>query len=79
MSEMEYPEWQKAFREALLEVNPQNIPARIFAAEMAILVRMTALQTSSDGHREREAIEDALSGLRVLQREKLAYPAWEKS
>ena len=79
MSDIEYPEWQRAYREALLEVNPQNLPARIFAAEMAILVRMKALQTSSDGHREREAIQDALSSLRVLQTEKLDYPAWEKS
>jgi hypothetical protein len=46
---------------------------------MAIPVRMTALQTSSNGHRERETIEDSLSGLRVLQRQKLDYPAWEKS
>ena len=60
---MEYPEWQKVYREALLEVDPQKLPARIFAAEMAILVRMTALQTSSDGQREREAIKDALSAL----------------
>ncbi len=79
MSDMEYPEWQKAYREALLEVNPGELPARIFDAETAIVMRMKALQTSSDGHREREAIQDALSGLRVLQREKLHYPAWEKS
>jgi hypothetical protein len=76
---MEYPEWQKPYREALLEVNPQELPARIFAAETVILMRMKALQTSSDGHREREAIEDALSGLRDLQTEKLDYPAWEES
>jgi hypothetical protein len=62
-----------------LEANPGKLPGRIFDAETAILMRMTALQTSSDGHREREAIEDALSGLRVLQGEKLDYPAWEKT
>jgi hypothetical protein len=78
-SDMEYPEWQRAYSEALLEVNPQKLPARIFAAETAILMRRKALQTSSDGHREREAIEDALSALRVLQRDKLDYPVWEAS
>ena len=76
---MESPEWQKAYREASLEVNPQKLPARIFAAETAILMRMKALLTSSDGHREREAIEDAVSALRVLQTEKPDYPAWEAS
>jgi hypothetical protein len=36
---------------------------------------MHALQTSSDGDKEREAIEDALSGLRVLQKKRLDYPS----
>ena len=76
---LEYPEWQKAYREALLEIDRQKLPARIFAAEMAILARMTALQTSSDGHIERQAIQDALKALRVLQTKKLDYPAWEQS
>ena len=79
MSDIEYPEWQKTFIEALLEANPGKLPAKIFDAEGAIFKRMQALQTSSDGYREWEAIQDALSSLRVLQREKLAYPAWEKS
>jgi hypothetical protein len=78
-SDMEYPEWQKAYREASLGVNPQKLPARIFAAETAILMRTKALQTSSDGHKEREARKDALSALRVLQTEKLDYPAREES
>ena len=47
---------------------------RIFDAETAILKRMHALQTSSDGYKDREAIEDALSGLRVLQRKRLDDP-----
>lgn len=79
MSDMEYPEWQKAYRDALLEVHLGKLPARIFEAETAIVMRLEALQANSDGHRERKAIQDAVSGLRVLQREKLDYPAWEKS
>jgi hypothetical protein len=46
---------------------------------MEILVRMKALQTSSDRHRERGAVEGALRALRVLQTKQLDYPAWEKS
>ena len=79
MSDMEYPEWQKAYREALLEVDLEKLSARIFDAEMAILVRVKALKTSSDAHWERVAIADALRGLLVLQREKLDYPIREKS
>lgn len=79
MSNVEYSEWQKAYWEALLEVNPEKLAVRIFDAETAILKRMRVLQTSSDGHKEREAIEDALSGLRVLQRVRLDNPPWEQS
>jgi hypothetical protein len=79
MIDMEYPEWQKAYREALLEVNPGKLSSRICDAETAIMMRLIALQASSDGRREREAIEDALSGLRVLQREKLKYPVWKEA
>jgi hypothetical protein len=79
VSNAEYSEWQKAYWEALLEVNPEKLAVRIFEAETAILKRMRVLQTSSDGHKEREAIEGALSGLRVLQRRRLDYPPWEQS
>jgi hypothetical protein len=79
VSNAEYSEWQKAYWEALLEVNPEKLAVRIFEAETAILKRMRVLQTSLDGHKEREAIEGALSGLRVLQRRRLDYPPWEQS
>ena len=79
MGDAEYPEWRKAYREALLEVDSGKLPTRIFAAEMAIITRLEALRANSDGHREREAIKGALNVLRVLQKEELNYPAWENS
>ena len=79
MSDMQYPEWQKAYTEALWEVDLEKLPARILDAETAILMRVKALQTSSDGHSERVAIADALRGLLVLQTTKLHYPAREKA
>jgi len=36
MSDMHYPEWRKAYGEALLEVNPEKLTVRIFDAETAI-------------------------------------------
>lgn len=79
MSDMEHSEWQKPHLAALLELDPEKLGTRIFDAETAILTCTQALQTSSDGHIERQAIQDALNGLRGLQREKLKYPAWEQS
>ena len=79
MSHAEYSEWQRAYWEALLEVNPEKLAVRIFDAETAILNRLRFVQLLSDGLKEREAIEDALSGLRVLQRERLDNPPWAPS
>ena len=62
-----------------MEVDLGKLPARIFDAETAIIMRLEALRVSSDGHKEREAIKGALKVLLVLQRQKLDYPAWEKS
>ncbi len=55
MSDMHYPEWQKAYWEASLQVNPEKLAVRIFGAETAILKRRHALQRSSDGYKERES------------------------
>ena len=76
MSDLENPGWRKSYNEALSEFDPGKLVERVADAEMAILYRMQALQTSSDGHVERKAIGEALNGLRTLQTEKLNYPGW---
>ena len=77
-SNLRFPEWQVAYQAALLEVDPQKLPERVKAAEAAIFLRQQALVHSSDGHAEREAIEDAMRALRFIQTEKLNYPDWKK-
>jgi hypothetical protein len=75
---LRFPEWQVAYQAALLEVDPQKLSERIKAAEAAIFLRQQALANSSDGHAERQAIEDAMHAIRFLQTEKLGYPDWKK-
>ena len=69
MSELRYPEWQKPYHEALLEPNPQKLVQRVNEAEKAILSRLQEMRIGSDSRMEAQAIEDALSGLRVLKNE----------
>ena len=76
MSDLENPAWRKSYKEALSEFDPGKLVERVADAETAILSRMQALQTSSDGHVERKAIGEALNGLRILQTEMLNYPNW---
>ena len=73
-----YPEWQPAYKDALLELDPKQLRARVTVAEAAIFNRLQALSNSTDSQAERQAIEDALAGLRVLKRDSLGFPDWKE-
>jgi hypothetical protein len=75
---MFYPKWQACYQAALLELDPEKLPQRVEAAETTIFARLQDLAFSSNSDAERQAIEDALASLRVLKREILAFPDWEK-
>jgi len=69
MGELRYPEWQKTYHDALLELNPQKLAQLVNEVETAILSRLQELRIGSDSRLEAQAIEDALNGLRVLKNE----------
>ena len=73
-----YPEWQNENAAALVELDRDKLPQRVAAAEAAIFNRLQAISQSSDHRAEHQAIEDALAALRVLKRENLGFPDWEK-
>ena len=73
-----YPEWQNEYAAALLETNPQELSRRVEAAETAIYKRLQQISQDSDHYTERQSIEDALQSLRVLKRDELKLPDWEK-
>lgn len=75
---LRFPDWQLEYQAALLEVDPQKLLERVKAAETAIFLRQQAMVHSSDGHVERQAMEDAMGALRFIQTEKLGYPDWNK-
>jgi len=69
MGELRYPEWQKSYHDALLELNPQKLVRRVSEAETAILSRLQEIRIGPDSRVEAQAIEDALNALRVLKSE----------
>jgi hypothetical protein len=73
-----YPEWQGEYLAALLEFDPKLLGERLQAAEGAIFKRLQAMSQSTENRTERHAIEDALAALRVLKRDRLNFPDWEK-
>jgi hypothetical protein len=73
-----YPHWQNEYQAALVEFDRKKLPERVAASETAIFNRLQVIAQSPDHQAERQAIEDALTALRVLKRESLGFPDWEK-
>ena len=69
-AELKYPKWEREFQEAVLELNREELMDKIEKLETAIFVRLQELQSDSDHHSERQAIDDALATIRVLKKEK---------
>ena len=70
MSDLEFPEWQGPYMEALMEADQEKLVGRVDFAERAIFLRLKEIQSSSK-RRSEQAIENALMGLTLLRRETL--------
>ena len=73
-----YSEWQHEYYAALIETTPRKLSERVIAAETAIFKRLQTMSTGEDSLAEQQAIEDALASLRILKKERLGFPDWEK-
>ena len=68
-------DWQRPYEAAILETDRVRLPKLIAEAQAAIDTRMKALNSASGPEQansvfeERQAIEDALAGIRILIRE----------
>lgn len=62
--------WFELYKAAVLELDSQKLPGRIVAAKKSVQLRLIEIQGDTDHHAERQQIEDALSSLRALEREK---------
>jgi hypothetical protein len=77
--ELKYPKWQAPLQEAILEFDREKLREKIQDVETLIFERLQQLRQSSDGRSEQEAINDALSILRVIKRDRLGFPDWKGS
>ena len=73
-----FPHWQNEYAAVLLEPDPLKLRELVAAAETAIYKRLQQISHNSELSAEREAIENVLKHLRVLKRDALGYPDWEK-
>jgi hypothetical protein len=64
--------WQSLYEAAVLETDSEKLSQKVDAAHAAIHARMEELNHNGGlSHPESVAIHDALTGLRVLRRERL--------
>jgi hypothetical protein len=76
--EILYPHWQNEYQAPLVELDREKLPERVASAETSIYKRLQQISQGSDDQAEYQAIEDALGALRVLKRDSLGFPDWEK-
>ena len=74
---LHFPEWSLKYRRALLESNPDRLAECVEEAEAEIFRRLQQLSQSQDEQGERQAIEDAIRALRVIERDRLGFPDWD--
>jgi len=74
---LRYPEWQRPYHAALLELDPKKLAHHAAEAEAAIFKRLQQLSNSQDGQAERQLIQGAISALKILKRDSLNFPDWE--
>jgi surfactin synthase thioesterase subunit len=65
---LQFPEWQREYEAALLELRPAKLPQRAMIAEFALLKRLRSIADDQNDKTERQKIEGALSNLRWLMR-----------
>jgi hypothetical protein len=66
-------DWEKLYKEAILETDWSKIEERIEAADSAISARLDEFSVNHGGTpQENQLIQDALNGLTVLRREVVA-------
>jgi hypothetical protein len=76
-SELKFPQWQIPLMEAILEFDREKLAEKLQQVESRVFERFQQLRQGTDGASEREALNDALSTLRVLRQERLDYPDWK--
>ena len=75
-SDLNYPTWQVALQEAIVEVDRKKLAEKIQRVEAIIFERLQTISFDTDRSGARKALADAGSALRALKKERLSYPDW---
>lgn len=68
---LKFPQWQGPVQELVLEFDPIKLEERIRAVEVLLFDRLQQLEQENGGHDEKIALQDALSIIRIMKRDRL--------
>jgi hypothetical protein len=69
--ELKYPQWQEPFRNAITAFGTRQLGEKLRNVELMILDRLQTLSSDIKSLDERQSLLDAISIIRILNREKL--------
>jgi hypothetical protein len=69
-------EWQNIIHEAVVEMDPEKLKAKVAEAESAIFGRLQTIGQDGGKNEERSALQEASKTLLNLKREVLKFPDW---
>ena len=72
-SSLRWPHWQRAYQAMLLETDTCALFKHVEVAEAAVLTRRADLEGSANHHAERHAMEEALTNLRHIKKDRLKF------
>jgi hypothetical protein len=71
--QLQFPEWQTPLLEAVLEFDPDKLPQKIQYAEAVIFQRLEKIRLGNHSQSEEAAMQDALSVIRRIRKDRLGY------
>jgi hypothetical protein len=77
MTELKFPQWQAPLQDLILEFDPVKLEEKIRTVETLLFDRLQQLDHGNGGRDEEIALQDALSIIRIMQRDRLDSPESE--
>ncbi|HEY1470976.1 MAG TPA: hypothetical protein VGF61_18195 [Candidatus Acidoferrum sp.] len=74
---LKFPQWQAPLQDLILESDPEKLAEKARAVEALLFARLQQLDHDTDNRDEKVALQDALSIVRIMKRDRLNPPVSE--
>jgi hypothetical protein len=74
---LKFPQWQAPLQDLILEFDPVELTEKIAVVEALLFARLRQLNHAAENRDEKIALQDALSVVRIMKRDRLDPPQSE--